>query len=694
MSASSDSFSPSFTLLEQFDLAWQHHGYPELAEYLPPPDDPARLATLADLVRIDLEYRWKAENGCPVETYLVRYPELTSDTELVLDLIAWEYELRRRTEPALDVNDFAQRFPHQAGQLARRFAAIATEVTPVRRSMISLKMASPSVPGYEIIEELGRGGMGVVYKARQISLDRVVALKVIRAEFSDHPTMRQRFTIEARALAQLQHVGIVRVYECGIHGNQPFFVLEYVEGGNLSEFLRKRPLEPLQAAQLVARLADAVQHAHDKGIIHRDLKPANVLLARSAHLELEDPSWARVADFGLARSMDDCQRTRAGSYLGTPAYMSPEQARGEIHGVGPATDVFGLGTILYECLTGHPPLRGDSYDAVLHQARKGEVLPPSATGARIPWRLERICMRALHPEASQRYATARELSSALRAFAQSRWSTHWSAAVLIVLVALLGLNILQCAGFPRSSGAATQPGAAGQPGQEGPRLEANVGRVAFNHASFWATTHKKAQWVNLFQSPELALPVRNGELMRFLATLDRPGHVYILYLDGSNGQISPMYPWNWDELTSRHPDTRPQEDPPVIQVSSPRHKPGTSEKKGQLGWKMEGTSSVDFVLLLARETPLNVPLAPLIRMPRAPVKMGSDHLIVRSWPEIPNLVFDFAQGRRDNLRGLVFDPRGPAPQAEAANDHLRNLIAPLIDHFDSIVAFQFPHEGN
>ncbi len=208
--------------------------------------------------------------------------------------------------------------------------------------------ATVRVPGYEPLGELGRGGMGVVYRARQTALGRVVALKMILSGAHAGADDLARFRTEAEAIARLQHPNIVQIYEVGEHDGLPFFSLEFCGGGSLDRSLAGKPLPPRDAALLVVTLARAMQAAHEKGVIHRDLKPANVLLA--------EDGTPKITDFGLAKRLDAAGQTVTGSVMGTPSYMAPEQAEGK-KAVGPAADVYALGAILYECLTGRPPFR-------------------------------------------------------------------------------------------------------------------------------------------------------------------------------------------------------------------------------------------------------------------------------------------------------------------------------------------------
>jgi WD40 repeat protein/serine/threonine protein kinase len=267
----------------------------------------------------------------------------------------------------------------------------------------------PVITGYKIVGILGRGGMGIVYKARQLKLDRFVALKMIIAGEHAHPDQLARFAVEARAVASLQHPNIVQIYEIGEHGGQPFFSLEYVAGGNLDKVLGRKPQPARAAAELVAILARAMQTAHQSGIVHRDLKPANILLTEQGQ--------PKITDFGLAKELDTAVRqTRSGAVMGTPSYMAPEQAQGRIDRIGPVTDVYALGAILYEMLTGRPPFQGETPVDTILQVIGNEPVPPSRLQPKVPRDLETICLKCLEKDPARRYELSADLAEDLDRF--------------------------------------------------------------------------------------------------------------------------------------------------------------------------------------------------------------------------------------------------------------------------------------
>jgi serine/threonine-protein kinase len=316
-------------------------------------------------------------------------------------------------------------------------------------------MDLPAVPGYEVLGVLGRGGMGVVYKARQLNLDRFVALKVLLAGPHADPLLRARFRVEAEMSARLAHPNIVTVFDVGEAGGLPYLALEYVEGTALARELAGTPRPGPDAAGVVRTLARALHHAHQQGVLHRDLKPANVLVARDGTL--------KVADFGLARRVEGGERlSQTGAILGTPPYMAPEQASGVARQVTAAVDVYALGAILYELLTGRPPfLAADSLQTLL-LVLTTEPVPPRRLDPEVPADLETICLKCLRKQPEHRYATAAALADDLDRFLEgqpiharpvSRWERAWKwarrrpAAALLVVVSVLATVTLLVRGW-------------------------------------------------------------------------------------------------------------------------------------------------------------------------------------------------------------------------------------------------------
>ncbi len=278
----------------------------------------------------------------------------------------------------------------------------------------------PVLPGYEIEAELGQGGMGIVFRARQVRLNRLVAVKMIRADHAITPEQRVRFGVEGETVARLHHPNVVQIHEVGVQQERPYLVLEFVAGGTLQARCSGRPQPARLAARLVEPLAQAIEHAHQQGIVHRDLKPANVLLAGGPDTPLEQ-CLPKITDFGLARLLDtDLRLTQTGAVAGTPSYMAPEQARPGAQAVGPAADVYALGVILYELLTGRPPFLAATALEVLRQVVESDPLRPSRLVPRVPRDLETICLKCLRKEPGQRYASAGALAEDLRRFLEGK----------------------------------------------------------------------------------------------------------------------------------------------------------------------------------------------------------------------------------------------------------------------------------
>jgi len=328
-------------------------------------------------------------------------------------------------------------------------AALSPRLTPDRSGT-----GRPLIPGYEILEKLGEGGMGVVYKARHQGLNRLVALKMMIGGNQGRADLLPRFRIEAEALARLRHPNILQIYDIGEVDGLPFVSLELLEGGSLDDRLAGTPQAGRSGADLVATLARAVHAAHQAGIVHRDLKPANVLFNADG--------VPKITDFGLAKRLEsDSRQTATGQIMGSPSYMAPEQARGQAREVGPAADVYALGAILYEALTGRPPFKGETPIDTVRQVIDNDPVLPSRLVPRVPRDLETICLKCIHKEPQKRYDSAQELADDLDRFRDGntirarrtsvcerglKWSRRRPVAALVAALFLLAAVVSSLGG--------------------------------------------------------------------------------------------------------------------------------------------------------------------------------------------------------------------------------------------------------
>ncbi len=403
-----------------FESAWLEDQPASIESLLPDTDSPAFLPTLEELICIEMEFAWKArasagsQQPSRVADYLTRFP-------------------------VLDIPEIRERLLEEEKQIRRRHSDESTREIRLHQPNASLETRTgngndedaqdtltedlPRVPGYEIYGLLGRGGMGLVLKANQLNLGRIVALKMIWLGGVGRTEDRARLRTEAEAVARLHHPNVVQIYEVAEHNGCPFLTLEYMNGGNLSAWTRGKPQEPRAAAGLIATIAGAIHHAHQRGIIHRDLKPANILIQRvesaSDNIRLGDANLIpKVGDFGLAKVLGETQarQTQTGAVLGTPSYMAPEQTGGGDADVGTPADVYALGALLFELLTGRPPFQAASALETMALVRNQEPESPGKLNPSVPLDLATICLTCLAKDPAKRYGSAQALSDDLGRF--------------------------------------------------------------------------------------------------------------------------------------------------------------------------------------------------------------------------------------------------------------------------------------
>lgn len=402
-------------LVKRFENAWRSGSAPRIADALPP-DGPVRPHALVELIHVDLEFRLRAAQFARVEDYLAEFPELSPHTPVVIDLLAAEASLRRKWQRRAHPEEYLLRFPGLWADLRPRLVAGRVEDGSETWGLgpaVSVVATTPLVlPGYEMGPELGRGGMGVVYRATQTAVGRAVAVKTLHAGPHATAVERARFRREAEAMARLDHPNIAPVYHVGEHDGRPVLVMAYYPGGSLGARPSGPGTDPREYAGLVEAVARAVHHAHQRGILHRDLKPSNILL--------DEAGEPHVADFGLAGLFDPSDPSaHTAAVVGTPGYMAPEQARDPTQ-VTTAADVYGLGAVLYALLTGRPPFRAETALATLEQAANQTPARVTVLNPDVPRDLEVVCLKCLEKDPARRYASAAELADDLTRFLDGR----------------------------------------------------------------------------------------------------------------------------------------------------------------------------------------------------------------------------------------------------------------------------------
>ncbi len=669
--------------VERWQREWKTADSGSFDRLLPPPSDPARGVVLVTLIKIDQEQRWAADQKPLLESYLDQWPELREDPQQVADLLVAECHTRMAAGERPERSELEQRFPASAELAWQAIVAEAkTEAGCIElTSAISALLGSangdtrPSATArlaelpadtrlgtFRIIRRLGAGGMGAVYLAEDEQLGREVAVKVLYPWIFPPTDLGDLLLNEARKTSRLNHPSIVPIYQAGrAEDGTSFLAMEYVPGETLAGHLAKGPVPADQAAAWGLQLAAALQCAHQHGLVHRDVKPANVVI--------DGNGQARLMDFGLAVHERELGR-RAGEDSGTLPYMAPEQIRGEAHLLDGRADIWSLGVVLYELLTGQRPFQADSREALREAILTRQPRPLRQVHDQVPADLAAICLRCLSKSPDDRYSSAAEMSEDLLRWQNApkhRWLIH--AAIGLATVAALALAFFNL--VPRDG---RGPGPVPLVVSPSPVPPAASHERPDGFVDVWIFNKDDPSRQNLRINDPQARPLRAGDMIRLAVQLDRPAWIYLLWID-AEGKVDPVYPWDpgaWETLEP--PAT------PIDRLALP--------EDANFGWPIVGQDGMETVLLLVRAEPLpdDVELRELLSdLPAQP--MQDPRALV--WFKNGELVTGAKPAERTRGPQLFNAQRIEDPVYQTQ----RQIYERLRGHFDLIVANSFAFEG-
>lgn len=608
------------SLAARFSCLWEAaESPPELQSFVA---QQGQLSTreLADVVLVDQLNRWRKGTPTRAEAYFDEWPELSNDPETRLDLVYGEFRARLRSGETPLLADFISRFPDVEDGLRRQVevgswlhvgpasledtkrdsdsSSVSDSADTGTESELVDPRAPLSLDGFELGECVGVGGIGKVYRAVQKSLNKVVAVKILRNDrLVDHQCI-ERFLREGRDVASLRHPSIVDVHGIGrCRGGGYFLVMDFVEGASLQERIRRGPLSVEEAVRITIKVAEAIEEANNRGIVHRDLKPSNVLL--------DNQGQAMVSDFGLAKHFlhDEETLSSGGQIHGTPQYMAPEQANRDLGKITPATDVYGLGALLYAFLVGKPPIEGSSQIEVLGKIVSGhDPLAPRSLRPEIPKCVESVCLKCLAKNPGDRYRTARQVVDALgaceasrigadasdsvkgaprRAGARSRVRHHvWVALAIGGVLVLAGWAAMRFQNGLKTTGTGSSETSSAS-GNGATARKSSIGEVTWTFDVFRAGHFDRRECLT-----ERPGPVFTGDHVRMEIEFSRPLHVYVYWV-GSEGSVGLIHPTNLEH------------DEPVSRITIP------SER--DFGLPIRGPAGTELCVLVLRESRLDKP---------------------------------------------------------------------------------------
>ena len=597
------------TLCDTFEQAWKAGAAPSIKSYLPPKSAPHRRPALMEMILVDQWYRKSENQSSTLQFYLAEFPELEPSESLPADFLKYFSEESQGAEEAGPHTNatIAGGPPKNSANKLKPDNDKSNHATVVgaHQPATQESLQTPRKIGrYEVKKILGRGAFGEVYQAHDGQLDRLVAIKVPRMSRLKSSAALQTYLNEARALAKMDHPAIIPIYDVGTTSEYPCYVVsKLVEGTDLQVLQQAETVPVEQVVKIVSRIADALHYAHKKGLVHRDVKPANILVDQQGE--------AYLADFGIALKDDDIGE--GPEYVGTPIYMSPEQVSGTSHRLDGRSDIFSLGVVLYELLTGRRPFRSDSDIELKEQISSMEAKPLRQINDSIPEGLERICRKALAKSVNDRYSTAADFARDLRKQSSATATdsgTHNNASAIVLAIGLalvllplaaLGFNYLWKSSTESAETTAVAPDSDAPPQKTNdtipdktdPVKQANtsavdqVGQIkdpANVLKSFAITVSRDKQ---SFKPIKELLPLQNGDMLHFSIRLNEPAYVRLLWID-SAGEPAEVYPED-PEIGNRGND-------PVVKLESP--------VQVDRGWPLQGKDGTETALLLVGSQPL------------------------------------------------------------------------------------------